>query len=202
MSDFWDSRYNTDEYVYGLRPNRFFKETLLKLPAGKLLLPAEGEGRNAVFAARQGWQVEAFDISEIARQKALALAAKEGVKIDYRINGYETAEFPAETFDAIGWIYTHPPVEQKTTAFRRFLPFLKKGGIVIFEGFNKEQAVLQKKNRSAGGPKNVDMLFSQIEISEIFHDMQILSLDKQIITLDEGFGHQGKASVIRLIAKK
>lgn len=202
MSDFWNNRYNTERYVYGLRPNGFFKETLLKLPAGKLLLPAEGEGRNAVFAAKEGWQVVAFDVSETARQKALAFAAKEGVAIEYRIEGYETAEFPAETFDAIAWIYAHPPVEQKSTIFQRYLPFLKTGGILIFEGFSKEHAVFQKINRSAGGPPNTDMLFSQVEIKEIFHDLKILSLKKQIITLDEGFGHHGDASVIRLIARK
>ena len=51
----WNDRYSKDEYAYGEEPNRYLKEQLEKLAVGKILFPAEGEGRNAVFAAKLGW---------------------------------------------------------------------------------------------------------------------------------------------------
>ena len=69
LADFWNERFGKEEFIYGTEPNIFFKEQLDKLETGTLLLPAEGEGRNAVYAATQGWEVSAFDISEQGREK-------------------------------------------------------------------------------------------------------------------------------------
>ena len=81
MKEFWNERYYENGYAYGEEANIFFKEELLKLKPGNILLPAEGEGRNAVFAAKQGWEVEAFDISDVGKEKAIQLARKNGVNI-------------------------------------------------------------------------------------------------------------------------
>lgn len=64
MKDFWNERYSHEKLAYGAEPNEFFRNQLQHLRPGKLLVPAEGEGRNAVYAAQQGWQVTAFDFSE------------------------------------------------------------------------------------------------------------------------------------------
>ena len=69
MNSFWNERYSTNEYAYGTEPNEFFKSVLSKLEVGKLLLPGEGEGRNAVYAAKQGWHVTAFDTSIAGKTK-------------------------------------------------------------------------------------------------------------------------------------
>jgi hypothetical protein len=67
----WNERYANEEFAYGEEPNNYLKEQLTKLDAGKILFPAEGEGRNAVFAAKEGWTVSAFDISNEGLRKAL-----------------------------------------------------------------------------------------------------------------------------------
>ncbi len=85
MRDFWNVRYSEEIYAYGTAPNVFFSSELKKLPPGKALFPAEGEGRNAVYAATCGWNVIAFDQSEAGKEKALQLAAKKGVEIDYAV---------------------------------------------------------------------------------------------------------------------
>jgi len=72
--DFWNERYSKNKTLYGSIPNIFFRDQLKVLPHGRLLLPAEGEGRNALYAAGLGWEVDAFDFSTVAREKALALA--------------------------------------------------------------------------------------------------------------------------------
>ena len=104
MNQFWNGRYSVNEYVYGTEPNAFFKEQLEKLAPGKILLPGEGEGRNAVFAAKSGWEATAFDSSTEGKRKAENLAQKNNVNIDYKIFDYESAEFNPEEFDAIGLI--------------------------------------------------------------------------------------------------
>ena len=83
MQQFWNERYQENEHVYGEAPNAFFKSFIDPLQPGTLLLPAEGEGRNAIYAASRGWVVEAFDYSEVAREKALKRAASKGVSIRY-----------------------------------------------------------------------------------------------------------------------
>ena len=86
QSNFWDERYSSEEYVYGVEPNQFFKQVLDKIPVpGKLLLPGEGEGRNAVYAAKCGWLVDAYDQSINAQKKALKLAEINDVIINYSV---------------------------------------------------------------------------------------------------------------------
>ena len=104
MKDFWNDRYGRAEYAYGKDPNVFFKEQLDLLPPGKILLSAEGEGRNAVYAAEKGWQASAYDWSENACRKAIQLAEEKKVSIDYQICSLTDLSFEPESFDAIALI--------------------------------------------------------------------------------------------------
>ena len=101
--DFWNSRYQADDYVYGKTPNAFFRSQLDRLTAGNILLPAEGEGRNAVYAATQGWQVTAFDMSREGKRKADALAAERGVPLHYRVGTLDELTFPGRRLTRWHW---------------------------------------------------------------------------------------------------
>ncbi|MCB0505111.1 MAG: class I SAM-dependent methyltransferase [Cyclobacteriaceae bacterium] len=198
MKEFWNERYGQKEFAYGTKPNTFFKEQLGKLNVrGSILLPAEGEGRNAVFAAKQGLQVTAFDTSEEARNKALQLAETNKVNITYFTGALEQIKLKDTSFDAIGLIFAHFPPQLKTHYHKQFIDFLKPGGLIILEGFSKKQL-----NYSSGGPKNLDMLFSLKEIESDFDGLETLVLDEKLIELDEGLFHQGDASVVRFVGKK
>lgn len=197
MNNFWDERYSTKEYAYGEKPNRFFKEEISKLKQGSLLFPAEGEGRNAVYAATLGWQVSAFDTSTEGREKALQLAKKYEIEIDYRIESYEKTSFLPETFDCIVLIFAHMPAALRETNHQHLLEFLKPGGTIILEGFSKEQI-----NRESGGPRDKQMLFSAEELKNDFRGLSSLYIEETDTVLDEGPFHQGLASVIRVIGKK
>lgn len=72
----WNDRYSKNGFAFGEAPNDYLKEQLEKLDTGTILFPAEGEGRNAVFAAKLGWTVSAFDISVEGKNKAILLAKK------------------------------------------------------------------------------------------------------------------------------
>lgn len=69
MTEFWNQRYASVDYAYGTSPNLFYREKLEFVSPGKILFPAEGEGRNAVYAAKSGWNVTAFDLSTEGKKK-------------------------------------------------------------------------------------------------------------------------------------
>ena len=53
--DFWNEKYANTDYAYGTEPNEFLVSAVAKLKRGETLSLAEGEGRNAVWLAQQGF---------------------------------------------------------------------------------------------------------------------------------------------------
>ncbi|WP_340113204.1 class I SAM-dependent methyltransferase [Maribellus mangrovi] len=197
MNDFWNQRYSSIEYAYGEAPNEFVKVQLSKLQPGTILFPAEGEGRNAVYAALQNWKVSAFDSSSEGRKKAFQLAKKYNVNIDYRITTYEEVNFQTESFDCVVLVFAHMPPAKRSEYHQKLWSFLKPGGTLLLEGFHKNQIF-----RNSGGPKNIDMLFSEAELSNDFSAASELSVSETETELNEGKFHRGTASIIRVIARK
>nr|WP_299703620.1 class I SAM-dependent methyltransferase [uncultured Pontibacter sp.] len=197
MQQFWNDRYRQQEMVYGSEPNVFFKEQLQGLKPGKLLLPAEGEGRNAVYAASQGWDVLAFDYSEAGQAKALALAAKQGVSIDYRLADAEGFKTEPESFDAVALIYAHLPADLRQALHRKVQQWLKPGGIIILEAFHPKQL-----GYTSGGPKDESMLYTADMLLQDFAGMEVKVLEEKEVTLNEGAHHSGAGFVTRLVATK
>lgn len=193
----WDERFSTEAYVYGTDPNVFLKDQLAKLSPGRLLMLGEGEGRNAVYAAKMGWRVDAVDFSDQARLKALKLAAIEKVNINYTLSNLNDYQPESNLYDAIGIIYVHldkPGVEK---IFAKAKDVLKKGGIIICEVFSKNQL-----GKSSGGPKVSDLLYNSDEIANMFKGLETISLEECSVFLAEGILHQGEAMVIRYVGKK
>jgi hypothetical protein len=195
--EFWDERYGTQELVYGERPNVFFAQQLAKIKPGILFLPGEGEGRNAIFAARKGWEVHAIDGSAVARAKALAWAEREGLHLEYYLANLMDVELKDEYFDAIGLIYVHLPSYLRGLWHRKILKSLKIGGTLILEGFDTSQLGLP-----SGGPKDESMLFSLKDLRKDFEELSLEYSEGLEVNLEEGPGHHGKARIVRLLGKK
>jgi len=195
--EFWDERYSSSEWIYGTEPNRFFREELDKLNSGKILLLGEGEGRNAVYAALSGWQVDAVDFSKVAREKALNFAKQNSVSINYKLADLSGYELESDCYDVIAIIYSHLKKVVRERIHSSIYTALKAKGIVILEAFDKDQL-----GKNSGGPQNIDMLYSVDELAEEFARFRINTLEKKIVTLDESIHHKGEAVVVRLIASK
>ncbi|MBK9985241.1 MAG: class I SAM-dependent methyltransferase [Saprospiraceae bacterium] len=198
----WDERYRGDEFAYGEHPNNYLKEQLEKLSEGAILFPAEGEGRNAVFAAKLGWSVSAFDISLEGKNKALRLADANNVTIDYQVGELQTLDYQPGQFDAIALIYAHFPADIKSHYHKTLEYYLRKGGLIIFEAFSKRHIDYIARNEKVGGPKDIDMLFSIDEIKSDFPNYEIIELAEKEIELNEGLFHNGVGSVIRFVGRK
>ncbi len=198
----WNDRYSKNEFAYGVQPNNYLKEQVEKLPVGTILFPAEGEGRNAVFAAKLGWIVSAFDISVEGRNKALRLAQSNNVTIDYQVGELQTLNYNTGQFDAIALIYAHFPADIKSHYHKALDKYLRKDGILIFEAFSKRHIDYLAKNEKVGGPKEIAMLFSIDELKLDFANYEIIELTENEIELSEGLFHNGKGSVIRFVGQK
>ncbi len=198
----WNERYRKAEYAYGTTPNEYLKEQLTKLPPGKILFAAEGEGRNAVYAATRGWAVAAFDISIEGKNKALRLAEKHTVSIDYQVGLLPELDYKDGQFDAIALIFAHFPPPIKSQYHQLLDTHLRKGGHIIFEAFSKSHLEYRLKNPKVGGPPNLEALFSIDELKSDFSNYDIVELEEKEVELNEGLYHNGKGSVIRFVGVK
>jgi 2-polyprenyl-3-methyl-5-hydroxy-6-metoxy-1,4-benzoquinol methylase len=198
MKNRWNERFSETSYAYGIKPNQFLKDILQSLNTGKILFPAEGEGRNAVYSASLGWEVDALDYCESGKVKAEKLASEQNVKINYLIKDLSDFSFEPEFYDVIALIYMH--LDDKvlqSDIHKKAIKALKPGGKIIFEAFEKEQI-----KYSSGGPKEEELLFSLEDIVDDFIDLNFEIFSKELISLDEGKYHQGRASVVRFVGTK
>ncbi|SKC77861.1 class I SAM-dependent methyltransferase [Ohtaekwangia koreensis] len=200
--DKWNDRYSAAEYAFGEEPNTYFKQQLEKLTPGTILFPAEGEGRNAVYAAKHGWTVSAFDISLEGKKKALRLAENYNVTIDYQVGELQSLNYHDEQFDAIALIYAHFPADIKSLYHKTLSKYLRNDGIIIFEAFSKKHIDYNSKNEKVGGPKDIASLFSTDELKSDFENYNIIELTETEIELAEGLYHNGRGSVIRFVGRK
>lgn len=195
--EIWDARYSAEEYIYGVEPNSFLKSFIDNNPPRSILFPAEGEGRNAVYAASKGWKVSAFDISETAKNKALKLAKSKNVEINYFTSNLIDFKHNDNFFDAIAIVYMHVKENIRNKVFENLFSALRNGGNLLFEAFEKKQI-----NYKSGGPNDENMLYSKDEVIYLLKDFSEIKVWEEIITLNEGSLHKGEGIVIRALAKK
>lgn len=196
ISHEWDKRYSNPEFIYGLEPNEYFQQELSRLKPGKLLLPGEGEGRNALWAVKKGWEVTAFDTSSTAQQKALGLFRQNNVTVDYLTSDIMHFK-PNSQFDVIGLIYVHLHKSIQQQAANIIVDLLKPKGTLIVELFHPDQIPL-----SSGGPKNPDLFSTIDELHKYYNALSIEHIGRHEIELNEGLLHKGQAIVIRMKAVK
>lgn len=155
-----------------------------------------------IFCPIVAYDVVAFDTSEEGRRKALLLANESQVSIQYEVGDFLKMDFQSNSFDVLGLIYTHFPPPLFESYITKIITLLKRGALVILEGFSKNNLPLRKKNPNVGGPDNEDLLYSTTQISKLFKDYETCYLEEVTTNLKEGMYHNGVASVVRYIGRK
>jgi len=192
----WNQRYAADEYIYGTEPNSFLAEHAEKL-VGPVLSLAEGEGRNAVFLASLGLKVHGVDGSEVGLAKAQALASSRGVEIQTEVADLGVFEPKENYYGSVISISAHLPSAIRDRLYPLVERCLKPGGIILLEAYTEDQLV-----RDTGGPKDPDMLMTQIKIEREFPNCEPILLCELEREVCEGTYHTGIASVVQFIGKK
>lgn len=197
-SEFWNTRYQTDDYIFGTEPNDFIRAVVPQAQAGQTAYaPADGEGRNGVYLASIGYQVSSIDVSELAVAKAAALAQKQQVTVTALVGDALNPQLPDNAFDLIIVCFMHflPEDHERFMAVNKQL--LKPGGLFVMEGYTIDQIPL-----SSGGPKNPDMMMSEQSLRDTFSEFDITLIQQTRRYLSEGARHQGEAATIQIIAQK
>lgn len=193
----WDQRYSEPGYTYGTTPNTFLVSVVNRIPSGRVLMLAEGEGRNAVYLASLGYQITAVDGSAVGLGKALELAAERGVSLTAVVADLDGFEIEPGQWDAIVSCFCHIPSAIRIPLHRKVVNGLKPGGVFVLEAFSKEQM-----DYDTGGPKSLDMLMSREELLQELAGLEIIHAATLVRDVKEGRGHTGLASVVQILAMK
>ncbi len=197
QKELWNKKFENEEYFYGTKANKFIEKSSKKfLPSGDILCLGEGEGRNAVFLAKHGFNVSAIDISEQGLEKLEKLADKNSVKINTTCEDLLEWE-PKERYDVVLSSFLHIHKEQRKEFFENIEESLRENGLFVGEFFSAGQLVYE-----TGGPKEINLLYTLKDFEENFEECDIIRLSEDIVNLDEGKAHQGEACVIRVILRK
>lgn len=195
----WNTRFAAPDYVFGTEPNLFLAGQVQRLkPGQKALVPADGEGRNGVWLARQGLDVTSLDFSPAAQAKAQKLAARFGVRL--RTERVDLKEWRAEPghYDIVAAImiqFARSP--EREAIFSALVASLKPGGLLLLQGYRPEQLAYK-----TGGPPNAENMYTEEWLRRTFAGMSILHLRAHDDQIAEGAGHSGMSALIDMVAEK
>ena len=202
-AEFWDARYSEDGFAYGDRPSRLLMgwSDTISDQGGHALVPACGEGRDAVYLARLGLDVTAVDMSAAGLDKAEQLAERHGVSVTPVKADLLAWDWPTGEMDVVAAMFAHMPSHVRGEFHARMAAALKPGGYVFVEGFTKAQSQYQMRYKS-GGPPDPDMLYAETDLPDYFGDLEQLALWTGVETLTEGPYHTGPAAMLRAAYRK
>lgn len=193
----WNRRYSESGYAYGKEPNAFLAAHFAKIPKGKVLVLADGEGRNGVFLALQGYAVTSVDWSIVGLEKARALAKEKQVALTAVLCDLEAFQIQPNEWSGIVSIFCHLPKSLRQSVHRACVQGLQDGGVFLLEAYSPKQLQF-----GTGGPKTEELL---MRLDDVKSELDGLSfelaheIERDVI---EGKYHIGRASVIQIIAKK
>lgn len=193
----WDEKYSSTNYIYGTKPNDFLAQNVNLLPKGKILCLADGEGRNSVFLAKQGYSVTAVDGSAVGLKKAQRLADANNVSIEFIHADLADYALGEEKWDGIVSIFCHLPVNIRQDLHQKVITSLKHNGVILLEAYTPEQL-----KHGTGGPPTADLTMTTLQLSEELKGLDftlIQELEREVV---EGTHHTGTGAVIQVIASR
>jgi len=197
---FWNERFDTSDFIFGTQPNKFLQqrsELYLTQPS-QILCVADGEGRNSVWLAKQGHRVDAFDVSTVALTKAKKFALEEQVEVGFVHADCDSYFWPENTYDAVVAIFIQfADPELRARIFNNSLMSLKKGGILIVQGYTPKQL-----SYKTGGPSELSYLYTEELMRDLLADTHIIESVSYEEELQEGKRHSGMSALLGLVARK
>lgn len=180
----WDARYQERELVWSADPNVFVADEVSDLPPARALDLAAGEGRNAIWLAHGGWEVEGVEFSEAALGKARAAAERRGVEVSWTLADLTAAPL-LEPADLVLLAYLHLPRDAATKVVRWAASLVAPGGTLLLVAHARANL-----DRGYGGPQDPDVLPDLDDLLDDLADTR-LSIDKaeevtRAVDTDEG----------------
>ncbi len=193
----WDKKYGGADYFYGTEPNGFLRNNVAALPKGRVLCLADGEGRNSVFLAEQGYDVTAIDQSIEGIKKGRRLAAERGVNVDYIHGDLADFDIGQDRWSAVVSIFCHLPQPLRSDVHKRVVQALKPGGVFLAELYHPDQLAYK-----TGGPPVESLLVRPSDLKRELAPLEFNHLAEVERDIVEGTGHRGLGAVTQAIAVK
>jgi len=193
----WNDRYAEEGFAYGTQANSFLIENQTRLPKGRVLCIAEGEGRNAVFLAEQGYEVVAVDASAVGLEKAQRLAATRNVKIETIVADLSHFKIEAGNWDAIVSIFCHIPPAIRLDIHKQVCDGLKKDGVFLLEAYRPAQLEFK-----TGGPPTAEFMMTLEALKNELEPLKMMHGEEIVREIVEGKYHTGAGAVVQFIASK
>jgi SAM-dependent methyltransferase len=195
----WDQRFAGDEYLFGTDPNQFLVSCRGLLgDHARVLCLADGEGRNSVWLAAEGFDVVAFDASQVAIEKARRLASSRGVRVSFELADADRWRWPEAEFDvccAIFIQFAPPPLRRRL--FDRIAVTLRPGGLFLLEGYRTEQLAY-----GTGGPPVAELLYTETQLRAELAAFELERLAAYDAVIEEGAGHSGMSALIDVVCRR
>ncbi|MDJ0992224.1 MAG: class I SAM-dependent methyltransferase [Dinoroseobacter sp.] len=195
----WNERYDRPDYLFGTEPADFLKAQAQHLPeTGRVLVVADGEGRNSVYLAGRGLDVTAFDYAPNALTKAQSLAEARGVEVSFRQADIFQWNWSAAPYDAVVAIFIQFMGPQPRRAvFEGLKTALKPGGVLLLHGYAPRQV-----QYGTGGPPAEENMYTLPLLAEAFSGFHVLHQADYDAEIEEGPGHSGRSGLIDFVARK
>lgn len=193
----WNERFAEAEHAYGTEPNDFLREWVGRVPAGKVLCLAEGQGRNAVYMAEQGYEVRAVDASDVGLTRARELAAERGVSIGTCHADLNDFVIEPGHWQGIVSVFCHLPADLRRRVHADVVNGLAPGGVLILEAYTPAQIAL-----NTGGPRDASLCMQLDELREELDGLRILHALETEREIVEGKYHHGIGAVVQVVAVK
>jgi SAM-dependent methyltransferase len=193
--EMWESRYATDEYVYGTAPNDFLAASVADLPPGRALCIADGEGRNGVYLGSLGHTVTSVDMTESGMAKAARLAETRGVALTTVVADLADYDLGEHRWDLIVSIFAHMPPDIRGRVHGNIARALAPGGRLVLEAYTPEQI-----GRGTGGPKTPELTMTLDGLRDELTEMDFVSGQETVRSVIEGPGHTGEGAVVQVVA--
>jgi SAM-dependent methyltransferase len=184
--------------LFGEEPNAFLASQVQRLGHGRALALADGEGRNSVWLAGQGFDVDAFDFSQPAVNKAKLLAQKRGVEVNFQCADWQSFDWRPQHYDLVaGVFFQFVAPDDRARLFQKMDQALKPGGILVIQGYSKDQL-----KYNTGGPGKLDHLYDEATLRQAFSGYEVLVSQSYEAILEEGSRHKGTSALVGFVGRK